>query len=67
MKKLVLFFAAAVAISFASCGSKTAQTEEAPATDEVVVVEEATPATEEATPVAEEVAAEAAPEAAPAE
>ena len=29
MKKLVFMFAAIVAVSFASCGNKTAQTEEA--------------------------------------
>jgi hypothetical protein len=51
MKKLVLFFAAALAVSFASCGNKAAQSEETTATEaeavEVVVEEPA---------VAEEVA-----------
>ena len=48
MKKLVLFFVAALAISFASCcGNKSAQPEVAPEVDEVVVVDEAAPADEE--------------------
>ncbi|MGL4333248.1 MAG: PG1828 family lipoprotein [Bacteroidales bacterium] len=43
MKKLVLFFVAVVAVSFASCGG--AKTEQAPATDSVAaVVEEVTEA-----------------------
>jgi len=58
MKKLVLFFAVLVAVSFASCTPKAeAPAEEA--TEEVVAVEEAAadstvaPAAEEAAPVAE--------------
>lgn len=62
MKKLVLFFAVIVAVSFASCGNKAeAPAEEA--TEEVVAAEEAVatdsaaveaaPAAEEAAPVAE--------------
>ncbi len=47
MKKLVLFFAAVVAVAFASCGAK----EEAPA-------EEVAPAVEEVAPVVEEVVAD---------
>lgn len=43
MKKLVLFFVAVVAVSFASCGG--AKTEQAPVTDSVAaVVEEVTEA-----------------------
>lgn len=42
MKKLVLFFVAVVAVSFASCGG--AKTEQAPATDSVAAVEEVTEA-----------------------
>ena len=38
MKKLVLFFAVAFAMSFASCGNKAAESPEA--TDSVAVVEE---------------------------
>lgn len=38
MKKLVLFFAVAFAMSFASCGNKAAESTEA--TDSVAVVEE---------------------------
>ena len=61
MKKLVLFFAVIVAVSFASCGNK-AKTEapEEAATEEVVAAEETpvavdsaavvTPAAETATP-----------------
>jgi len=66
MKKLVLFFAVIVAVSFASCGNK-AKTEapEEAATEEVVAAEEApvavdstaaveaAPAAETATPAAE--------------
>ncbi len=37
MKKLVLMFVAIAAISFASCGNKTAAVEEAVDTDTVVV------------------------------
>ena len=37
MKKLVLFFAAAVAVSFASCGSKTPQGNEEDGIDAIVV------------------------------
>ncbi|MGL5787304.1 MAG: hypothetical protein ACRCX4_10865 [Bacteroidales bacterium] len=37
MKKLVLFFVAVVAVSFASCGG--AKTEQAPAADSAAVVE----------------------------
>ena len=45
MKKLVLFFAVATAVAFASCGNKEAKTEEAvveeaPVVEEVVAVEE---------------------------
>ena len=40
MKKLVLFFAVATAVAFASCGNKEAKTEEAPVAEEVVAVEE---------------------------
>ena len=36
MKKLVLFFAVATAVAFASCGNKEAKTEEAPVVEEVV-------------------------------
>ena len=41
MKKLVLFFAVIVAVSFASCGNKPAEApaEEVVATEEVVVEE----------------------------
>lgn len=39
MKKLVLFFAAVVAVAFASCGAKET-TEEAVVTEDAVVVEE---------------------------
>lgn len=41
MKKLVLFFAAVVAVSFASCGTKGETTEnvDTPATEEVVTEE----------------------------
>ena len=57
MKKLVLFFAAAIfAVSFAACGNKAAKTEEAPVADEVVVVDEV--AEDAPVEVAEEVAAE---------
>ena len=40
MKKLVLFFAVATAVAFASCGNKEAKTEETPVAEEVVAVEE---------------------------
>ena len=40
MKKLVLFFAVAFAMSFASCGSKTAESTEAATDTAAVVVEE---------------------------
>ncbi|MBR6520421.1 MAG: hypothetical protein IKT77_05520 [Paludibacteraceae bacterium] len=40
MKKLVLFFAVATAVAFASCGNKEAKTEEAPVVEDVVAVEE---------------------------
>ncbi len=59
MKKLVLFFAVIVAVSFASCGNKADAPAEEVATEEVVAVEEAAPAAdtavvvEEAAPVAE--------------
>jgi len=59
MKKLVLFFAVIVAVSFAFCGNKTEAPAEEVATEEVVAVEEAAPAAdtavvvEEAAPVAE--------------
>jgi hypothetical protein len=59
MKKLVLFFAVIVAVSFASCGNKAEAPAEEVATEEVVAVEEAAPAAdtavvvEEAAPVAE--------------
>ena len=39
MKKLVLFFAVATAVAFASCGNKEAKTEEAPVVEEVVAVD----------------------------
>lgn len=67
MKKLVLFFAVVVAVSFASCGNK-AKTEEAPATDATEVVEEAPAATEADTTTAPaaEAAAPAAETATPA-
>lgn len=60
MKKLVLFFAVIVAVSFASCGNKAEAPAEEVATEEVVAVEEAAPAAdtaavvEEAAPVAAE-------------
>jgi hypothetical protein len=41
MKKLVLFFAVIVAVSFASCKSKTEAPVEGEATEEVVAAEEA--------------------------
>ena len=41
MKTLVFMFVAATAISFASCGNKTAQVEEAVDSDTVVVVDSA--------------------------
>jgi len=68
MKKLVLFFAVVVAVSFASCGNK-AKTEapEEVATEEVVAAEEAPVATDStaaAAPATE--AAPAAEQAAPA-
>jgi hypothetical protein len=61
MKKLVLFFAVIVAVSFASCGNKAEApaevTEEVVAAEEVVATDsaavEAAPAAEEAAPVAE--------------
>jgi len=64
MKKLVLFVAVAVAVSFASCKQKAAPApEEAPEVDGIENVVEPTEevtgeeiAIEEATPVAEEVA-----------
>jgi len=63
MKKLVLFFAAAVAVSFASCGGQTAQNdaEEVEEAIEVVVNDEdATEAEVEAVVVDEAVEAPAA-------
>ncbi|MFI3297970.1 MAG: hypothetical protein R3Y59_10180 [bacterium] len=64
MKKLVLFFALATAVAFASCGNKEAKTCEQTCEEaavEVVAVEEV-PAEEavvaEEAPVAEEVVAE---------
>jgi len=63
MKKLVLFFAVIVAVSFASCGNKAEAPAEEVATEEVVAVEEPAAAdsgavaaeapAEEAAPVAE--------------
>ncbi|MDR0873079.1 MAG: hypothetical protein LBN27_06375 [Prevotellaceae bacterium] len=53
MKKLVLFFAAAVAVSFASCGSKTAET-----TEVEPAVEEVAPAADDSTVVNSTVAVE---------
>lgn len=60
MKKLVLFFAVVVAVSFASCGNKAKTEAPVEATTEEVVTEEApavdstaTPATEAAAPAAE--------------
>lgn len=61
MKKLVLFFAVAVAVSFASCGSKTAETTEATEDTTAVVVEEAPVADSTAVAVADSAAVEAAP------
>ncbi len=57
MKKLVLFFAVATAVAFASCGNKEAKTE---ATEEVVAVEEVAVVEEVAadTTIVEEVAAD---------
>lgn len=40
MKKLVLFFAVAAAVSFAACNNKPAETTEEVAVDSVAVVEE---------------------------
>jgi hypothetical protein len=56
MKKVFLFFA--VALTFAACGPKTSETkqEEAPVTEEAVVVEEVTEAAD-TTVVVEEVVA----------
>jgi uncharacterized protein YpmB len=58
MKKLVLFFAVIVAVSFASCGNKAEAPAEEVATEEVVAVEEAAPVAEadSLAPVAEEAA-----------
>ncbi|NLT03789.1 MAG: hypothetical protein GXY09_08005 [Bacteroidales bacterium] len=58
MKKLVLFFAVIVAVSFASCGNKAEAPAEEVATEEVVAVEEAAPVAEadSVAPVAEEAA-----------
>lgn len=71
MKKLVFMFAAVAAISFASCGNKTAETAEVADSDTVAAVVEDTTATEDTTAVSEDTTAteEAAPveEAAPAE
>jgi predicted small lipoprotein YifL len=58
MKKLVLFVAVLVAVSFASCGNKAEAPAEEVATEEVVAAEEAPAAdtaavVEEAAPVAE--------------
>ncbi len=69
MKKLVLFFAAAVAISFASCGTKTTETTpeevEGTATEVVDSVNVEAPAEAEvAVEAPAEVAAEEAPVAA---
>ena len=41
MKKLVFMFVAVAAISFASCGNKTAQTEAAVDSDSIVAVDSA--------------------------
>ena len=60
MKKLVAFAAVIAAVSFASCGNKSAESTESVAeTEEATVVEEA--------PVVEEVTDSVAVEAAPAE
>jgi len=60
MKKLVLFFAVIVAVSFASCGNKAEAPAEEVATEEVAVEEAATPvdsvAVEDVAPAAEEAA-----------
>ena len=74
MKKLVAFAAVIAAVSFTSCGNKSAESTEAVAETETATVEEVVPATEEvateevavadstATEApAEEVAVEAAP------
>lgn len=74
MKKLVAFAAIIAAVSFSSCGNKSAESTEAvaesettveevaPAATEETATEEVAPATTEETP-----ATEATPEAAPAE
>ena len=55
MKKLVAFAAVVAAVSFTSCGNKSAQTTEATAETETVV-EEVAPAAAEETTATEEVA-----------
>ena len=64
MKKLVFMFVAVAAISFASCGNKTAQTAEVADSDTVAVVED-TMAVDSV--VADSAAVEAPVEAAPVE
>jgi len=61
MKKLVLFFAVVLAVSFASCGNKKAEVPAEPATEQVAVEE--APAAEPA--VADSTAAAPAEETAP--
>jgi len=63
MKKLVAFAAVIAAVSFASCGNKSAETTESVAeTEEATVVEEAPAATDSvAVEVTDSVAVEAAP------
>ena len=69
MKKLVAFAAVIAAVSFASCGNKSAESTESVAeTEEATVVEEAPVVEEDATDsVAVEVTDSVAVEAAPAE
>lgn len=72
MKKLVAFAAVIAAVSFASCGNKSAQSTEEVAETETTTVEEVAPAAEEesadSTVVEEEAPADStAVEAAPAE
>lgn len=74
MKKLVAFAAVIAAVSFASCGNKSAESTEAVAETETTTVEEVAPAAEEEVAVADSTATEevapadsAAVEAAPAE
>lgn len=53
MKKLVLMAAAIVAVSFASCGNKTANADQAAATETEVTVEEEVVAPADSVVVAE--------------